>query len=185
VTGLPASDPRDTLARLLDDFLPEDPHEREMCALLRAFVRANPLCFERSLTAGHVTGSAWVIDPGGTLVLLTHHRKLNKWLQPGGHADGDPDVLAVALREVREESGLEDLRPLGKGIFDVDVHRIPARGSEAAHLHYDVRFLVEADPLETLRPSDESNEMSWLPLDRVQEWTAEESVLRMVRKSRR
>ena len=93
---------------------------------------------------GHITGSAWVVDIAGNRVLLADHAKLGRWLQPGGHSDGDPDTLAVALREAREESGL-DVRALDDAIFDIDVHRIPARGDEPAHLHFDVRFLVQAE----------------------------------------
>src|SRR5215510_11521790 len=98
-----------------------------MTAALRQFVAANPNCFERSLQIGHVTGSAWIVDLDRTHALLTHHRKLNKWLQLGGHADGDPDILRVALREAREESNLDAIRPVSENIFDVDIHVIPAR----------------------------------------------------------
>ena len=183
MTRLPLSDPRYALTRLLEEYVPGDPQEGEICARLRDFVVRNPGCFERTLAVGHVTASAWVIDPDGKLSLLTHHRKLDKWLQLGGHADGDPDVFAVALREVREESGLDSVHPLSKAVFDVDIHQIPARRSEPEHLHYDVRFLAVADPLEPLRPSDESHELRWLPMHRIEDWTTEESVLRMVRKT--
>ena len=96
----------------------------------------------------------------GDRVLLAHHRKLGRWLQPGGHSDGDPDTLAVALREAREESGL-DVRALDDAIFDIDVHRIPARGREPAHLHFDVRFLVQAEH-DRFRVSDESHALAWV-----------------------
>ena len=110
-----------------------------------AFVEQNEMCFERSLDIGHITGSAWVLDFHRTHTLLTHHAKLDKWLQLGGHSDGDPDTLEVALREVREESGLVEVRPISEAIFDVDAHLIPARGAEPEHIHYDIRFLAEAD----------------------------------------
>ena len=112
---------------------------------LRRFVEDNDDCFERSHRSGHITGSAWIVDLKREKVLLTHHHRLDKWMQLGGHADGDPDVLRVALREAREESGVEEIRALSESIFDVDVHEIPPRGDEPAHLHYDVRFLFEAD----------------------------------------
>ena len=89
----------------------------------------------------------------GDRVLLAHHRELERWLQPSGHSDGDPDTLAVAMREAREESGL-DVRALDNAIFDIDVHRIPARGREPAHFHFDVRFLVQAKH-DRFRVSDE------------------------------
>ena len=116
----------------------------------------------------------------GAHVLLTHHAKLGRWLQPGGHSDGDPDTLAVALREAREESGL-DVGALDDAIFDLDVHRIPALGREPAHLHFDVRFLVQAAH-DRFRVSDESHALAWVPAVGLGALTDEESVLRMARK---
>jgi 8-oxo-dGTP pyrophosphatase MutT (NUDIX family) len=115
-------------------------------------------------------------------VLLTYHRQLNKWLQPGGHADGDPDLLAVARREAREETGLTRLHAVSPGVFDVDRHWIPPRGDTPGHWHYDVRFLLEADPAEALIVSDESHDLLWVDLARVAVLNPEESMLRMVRK---
>lgn len=162
-----------------------DAHESEMCRQLAQFVEAHEDCFERSLLIGHVTGSAWVMDFERTHALLTHHEKLDKWLQLGGHADGDAHVLNVALREAREESGLASVRAVTDAIFDVDIHGIPARGAEPEHFHYDVRFLFEADRHEPLRITSESKDLQWVPLDRIEELTQEESMLRMVRKMRR
>jgi 8-oxo-dGTP pyrophosphatase MutT (NUDIX family) len=156
--------------------------EAEMRARLAAFVGAHENCFDRSLLVGHVTGSAWIVDLDRTHVLLTHHRKLDKWLQLGGHADGDSDVLRVALREAREESGLTSVRPVRESIFDVDIHLIPARKTEPEHFHYDVRYALEADRGEALRMSDESHDLRWVRVDEVAVLTQEESVLRMVRK---
>ena len=116
----------------------------------------------------------------GERVLLAHHRKLGRWLQPGGHSDGDPDTLAVALREAREESGLE-VRALDNAIFDIDVHGIPACGCEPAHLHFDVRFLVQAAH-DRFRVSDESHALAWVPAVGPDALTDEESVLRITRK---
>ncbi|MFV0258694.1 MAG: NUDIX hydrolase [Acidimicrobiales bacterium] len=108
-----------------------------------AFVEAHPDALVRSGPIGHVTGSAIVLDPVTRRVLLLHHAKLNRWLQPGGHADGDGNLAAVAWREVTEETGLGDLVVVMPAI-DVDIHRIPARGDEPTHLHFDVRFLLLA-----------------------------------------
>jgi 8-oxo-dGTP pyrophosphatase MutT (NUDIX family) len=116
-------------------------------------------------------------------VLLVHHRKLDKWLQPGGHADGDPDLLAVALREAREETGLTRLRAVSPEVFDVDRHWIPPRNDTPGHWHLDLRFLVEADPEEELIVSDESHDLMWVELTRVAVLNPEESMLRMVRKT--
>ena len=105
------------------------PDESETVARFEAFIDSHPDCFERSCPVGHITGSAWIVNRAGDRMLLTHHRKLGRWLQPGGHNDGDPDTLEVALREAREESGL-DVRAFDEPIFDLDVHLIPARRNE-------------------------------------------------------
>ena len=124
-----------------------------------------------------------MVDLERAHALLTHHRKLNKWLQLGGHADGDSDILRVALREAREESGLATIRPVSTAIYDIDIHVIPARGSEPEHLHYDVRFLLEADRAAPLLASRESRSLAWTPLTRIAELNPEESMARMVAKT--
>jgi 8-oxo-dGTP pyrophosphatase MutT (NUDIX family) len=176
---------RAAVLRLLRAHQPRaaDPHEAAMAAEIIRFVEAHADCLLRTCAPGHLTGSAWIVDAPRRRVLLTHHRKLDKWLQPGGHADGDPDLLAVALREAREETGLTRLRAVSPEVFDVDCHRIPLRGDTAEHWHLDLRFLVEADPAEALIISDESHDLAWVDLDRVAVLNPEESMLRMVRKT--
>jgi len=176
---------RQPLLEKLSRYRPVDEREMEMLDRLRSFVEGNSDCFERSLKVGHITGSAWVVDQTRSQALLVHHRKLNKWLQPGGHADGDPDVLRVALREAREESNLEVIRPVSDEIFDVDIHVIPARAGEPEHLHYDVRFLFEADPNAPLLVSHESRAVAWAPLAKIPELNSEESLMRMITKTSR
>jgi 8-oxo-dGTP pyrophosphatase MutT (NUDIX family) len=161
-----------------------DPHEAAMTAATLAFVQKEPRCAERALATGHLTGSAWVVDESHRLTLLTHHRKLGKWLQLGGHADGDLDLAAVAEREAREESGLRSLRLAAAQLFDVDRHWIPARGAEPAHWHYDLRFVFVADPAEALVVTAESKELAWVEMSRVIDLNPEESMARMVRKTR-
>jgi len=161
-----------------------DAHEAEMTADTIRFVEAHTDCFHRSQLSGHLTGSAWIVDPARTRTLLTHHRKLDKWLQLGGHADGDSDLRAVALREAREESGLTRLRLVADEPFDVDRHLIPERKGVPAHFHYDLRFVIEADPAEPPAISDESHDLAWVELGRVTQLNSEESMARMVRKTR-
>jgi 8-oxo-dGTP pyrophosphatase MutT (NUDIX family) len=180
-----AADGRSRLVDELDAYVPDTPRERAMLAQLRAFVAGTAACFERTWPAGHVTGSAWIVDRAGHFVLLTHHRKLGRWLQPGGHADGDPDVRAVALREALEESGLRSLAPATSDIFDLDVHAIPARGSEPEHLHYDVRFAFFGDPSEAPVASAESHAVAWVPLADVEHFDIDDSVRRLVAKTAR
>lgn len=148
-----------------------------------SFIGANPDCLLRSCLPGHLTGSAWVLSPDHKKTLLTHHQKLGKWLQLGGHADGDPDLLAVALREAREESGLSRLSVADRRLFDVDRHWIPGRGSEPGHWHHDFRFIIQADPAEPLTVSNESKALAWVDVAEVPALNPEESMARMVRKT--
>lgn len=116
--------------------------------------------FVRGRLAGHFTASAWLVDAAGERLLMTHHRKLERWLQLGGHADGDRDLAAVALREAEEESGLTDL-VVEPEIFDLDRHWIPGRGDVPGHWHYDVRYVVRATGGEDFIVSDESHALAW------------------------
>lgn len=174
---------RQFLLNKLSAYHAEDPEERRLLEVTRRFVEENEDCFERSLSIGHITGAGWVVNPDRTHALLTHHRKLNKWLQPGGHADGDSDVFRVALREVQEESGIDRIIPLSEDIFDIDVHEVPSHKKDLPHLHYDIRFLFEADMLAELKVTHESHDLQWIPMDRIKEYTGEASILRMVKKT--
>jgi 8-oxo-dGTP pyrophosphatase MutT (NUDIX family) len=137
------------------------PDEANLAEDFLMFLNAkNEDSFCRTNLTRHFTASVWLISPDGNEALLTHHRKLNRWLQLGGHCDGNSDVLASALREAREESGIEDIQPIGNEIFDLDKHFIPSRTTEPEHFHYDIRFLVRAATKEFL-VSDESNHLKW------------------------
>lgn len=116
--------------------------------------------YTRERTEGHFTGSSWLVSADGERVLLTHHKKLDRWLQLGGHADGDMDLAAVALKEAEEESGLTGL-VVSPDIFDIDLHFIPAHKGVPGHWHYDARFVVTATDNEAFAISDESNALAW------------------------
>jgi 8-oxo-dGTP pyrophosphatase MutT (NUDIX family) len=177
---------RHTFLTLLREYSPPSEVEQMKRDQTIAFVEAHTDCFRRELLTGHVTGSAWVVNPKRDKVLLTHHRKLDKWLQLGGHCDGDYDVLRVALREAVEESGVFDIIPVHPDIFDLDILLVPERRTatvfEPEHWHYDARFLLLADDTVPLQITPESNDLRWVPLNEVERLTEEESVLRMVRK---
>lgn len=138
--------------------------------------------FVRERFAGHYTASAWLVDGAGERLLMTHHRKLDRWLQLGGHADGDRDLAAVALREAEEESGLVDLA-VSPEIFDLDRHWIPERGDVPGHWHYDVRYVVRATGSEAFAVSDESHALAWRDIAGMLEDPAiDPSIARMARK---
>jgi 8-oxo-dGTP pyrophosphatase MutT (NUDIX family) len=147
---------------------------------------ALPHAFERDNLPGHITGSAWILDHSRQSVLLVHHGTLNKWLQPGGHADGEENVLNVALREADEETGLKNFHLLQENIFDLDIHPIPARKGFPDHLHYDVRFVFEANKKERVVVSEESHDVAWIPLSDLAKLTGNNpSVMRMATKSKK
>lgn len=174
---------RDSLLSLLAAYEPEAGAEAEMHRDTVDFVKEHPDCFERNLLKGHVTASGWVLSPGKDAVLMMHHRKLDRWFQPGGHCDGDPDVREVAVKEVLEETGITDLRTLNDGIFDVDVHLIPASKDIPAHYHYDIRFAFKIDDRQEVVLNSESKDVQWVPVSKVQDFEGSESILRMVRKT--
>lgn len=158
-------------------YLRANPDELELVDRFYSFINENVDCFDRNNLEGHVTGSAWLVSPDGRQALLTHHKKLGRWLQLGGHSDGEPDTLSVSQREAEEESGLK-VQPLGESIFDIDIHEIPARGGELAHLHFDVRFLFRARDLKFV-VSSESHDLRWVDLLNIEQFSNEWSVIRM------
>ncbi len=173
---------REKLKKLLYLYQPKDNVQKKILHKTINFVEENPLCFERTLSIGHITGSAFILDSTQKFGLFTHHKKLDKWLQLGGHADGDSDILNVALREAQEESGINDIQPISNQIFDIDIHTVPAHGKDPEHLHYDIRFLFETNKKNPLIITKESKQLAWIPLQKISEYTMEESVLRMVQK---
>ena len=174
---------RNSLLQRLENHQPSTQEETLFKEQMIKFIRENPACFERSLLIGHITGSAWIVDESRQFTLLTHHRKLDKWFQTGGHCDGDSDVLNVAMKEALEETGLHNIKTISPNIFDVDIHEIPERKGVPTHLHYDVRFLLEADRNEPLIISSESSDLAWVELTKVSELNDSQSIMRMVSKT--
>jgi 8-oxo-dGTP pyrophosphatase MutT (NUDIX family) len=185
--------PRRPLLDMLARYRTAFPLEGNVVDRVCALVEEHADCFLRTCRPGHITGAAWILSADRRRSLLTHHRKLDRWLQLGGHADGQWQVEEVALREAREESGMAtfDFVPIDGQLIplDVDVHEIPARYNDAgyvvedAHEHYDVRFLLVAHPNQRTFLSDESHDIGWFTPDEVLRLTEEESLLRMLRKT--
>lgn len=172
----------DGLAIALDDYGRRWPGEAGTVALFAALLRDPDAPFARTRLAGHFTASAWLVSRDRQRVLLTHHRKLDRWLQLGGHADGEQDLLHVALLEAEEESGLTGLQ-VQPGIFDLDRHWIPAHKCVPAHWHYDVRYVVRADQDEAFVVSDESHDLAWRHIATLAaDADADASLRRMARK---
>ncbi len=173
---------RKRLLDLLENYQISFDEDRDILKKFLQFIVENRQCFDRSFEIGHITGSSWIVNRARTHVLCTLHKKLDKWLQLGGHADGDTDVFSVALREAGEESGLSQITPLSDQVFDIDIHPILSKGS--THYHYDVRFIFEADSSEALKVSHESKDVAWIPLDGIETFTTEPSILRMCEKTK-
>lgn len=177
-----------------DKFAGKIPEEQEAIDRMTHLLESESACFERSLITGHVTGAGLVVTPDYSRVLLTLHKKLGKWLQLGGHCDGNPRVHETALRESEEESGMSpleivDVAPL-LGIeasgtpffFDIDIHEIPKRKSEPAHFHYDFRYLVKASHPEKIAITEESDDLRWFSFPEAQKITQERSMHRQFEK---
>lgn len=177
---------RRPLLAILDRYAAVYPEEMATVSRIRCLVEAHPDCFSRTCWPGHITGSAWIISADRQRHLLTHHRKLDRWLQLGGHADGEPEPHRVALREAREESGLSEftlVETAGQVLpLDLDVHLIPPAAPEPAHEHHDIRYFLIAPSDQSLRISDESKELRWFTTEELLKTTGEESILRMLRK---
>jgi len=150
-----------------------------------AFVEENKQFWQRSTLEGHLTGSAWILSADGGSVLLLHHAKLNRWLQPGGHADeSDGSLAETARREAMEECGIQRLALLSTTLFDVDVHEIPTRGHEPTHLHYDLRFLFSAqEGAEIERNLLETKDIAWVRIEELCKETTPQSLRRMALKT--
>ncbi|HVT04734.1 MAG TPA: NUDIX hydrolase [Thermoanaerobaculia bacterium] len=135
---------------------------------------------------GHITASAFIVHPATRRLLLHHHRRLNKWLQMGGHVEPGETAAQAALREGSEESGLRSLRFLQNNVLDLDIHPIPAGKGEPDHHHFDVRYLLATEDVDSIRPDPaESIDLRWFGLDEAANLMGEAGSLRVTEKIRR
>lgn len=177
---------RQDLLNLLDQHQTSFMEEAGYVARGRQLILQNEKIFERNQPL-HITASAWVVNPDRTRVFLVLHGKIHQWFQPGGHADGDTDVIRVALREVAEESGVDPahIHLVSERIFDVDMHWVDATAAAPAHGHVDIRFLVEIDDNIPVPGSRESHDVQWVDLYHVTRFNNNKSTHRMLEKTRR
>lgn len=175
-------DCKERLLALLATYQPLTVEQGTIQAKIMTFVQDHPNSLARNNYYGHVTASAWVIDPTGEKALLTLHRKIGLWLQLGGHTEDDPDLLAVALREVKEESGFTNLKSVIPGVFDLDIHRIPEIGSEPSHYHFDFRFFLQLQTHQPLIISEESIDLAWYTPEEILQLNTDTSVQRLCQK---
>ena len=168
------------LTGLLEAYVPHAGEERAYAEMLIRMRSSADVLSRNEFSPGHFTTSGFVVSPGGRLLLIFHNR-LGKWLQPGGHIEPeDTDFWASAQREITEETGLDNLDAIGDGIFDVDVHDIPAFRDEPSHTHFDLRFLFGAAGQPTA--GDGVGSVAWVAPAKVASYTDDRSVLRAVAK---
>lgn len=175
-SGGDLGDARAALRSALSTSPESDGHRRT----IEAFIDSHPDALYRTCLDGHLTASALVVHASEPLVLVMLHTKLGMWLQPGGHADGEGHLAAVALREAGEETGIDGLELLTPPV-DVDVHAIPERPGEPAHLHLDVRFVVRAPDSAVVVGNHESQELRWVTLDELDALASDDSLRRLAR----
>lgn len=173
---------RKNLREKLERYSPTDEKEIADKVKMLKFLNSHEDCFERSQSLGHFCGSCWLGNYDGTKFLLSLHNKYKRWVPLGGHADGDSDILRVAMKEAREESGLGHLEFVSEEIFDIGIYPFPKRDGTPAHLHYAVAFLIRASaPNESIKISEESLDLRWFekyPLDDMSNADEELEIMR-------
>ena len=166
----------------LQNYSQKNPLEIETADLFLELINSYEDCFTRDCLHAHITASAMIVNQDFSKTLLTHHKALDKWIQLGGHADGEKDALSVALKEAEEESGLKNLKFLSDEIFDLDTHFIPKHEEVFEHHHYDIRYLLQAHDSEEIIVSSESKDVQWIEIERVEKLTTSDSIKRMIEK---
>ncbi len=172
---------RNNLLNLLQEYKPTESEVKNKQDIIN-FVNKYSNCFERSLEIGHITASAWLLSKDMSKALLMHHNKLDIWVQVGGHCDGNPNVLEVAIKEAQEESGINNITPVSDKIFDIDIHLVPDYKNVKAHYHYDIRFLLRVNSNEDFVQNSESKELRWVRKNINDLPTQEPNIVRLFNK---
>jgi 8-oxo-dGTP pyrophosphatase MutT (NUDIX family) len=171
------------LLDLLSRYRAKDKREGDYKQRMEELLGGSDTPFSRDhFDPGHFTASAFVLSPDRSSLLMIFHSKLHRWLQPGGHIEpSDPDVIQAAMREILEETGVTGGTVIGDGLFDLDIHTIPARKGDPDHSHFDLRILLVSNSLEIAADTD-AVDAKWVPLSEVSEVESDESVMRAVGK---
>lgn len=172
------------LNTLLEEYIPAYEEEILYKSRMLDFINNYDNVFSRKQIFGHFTASSLLLNSDSSKFLLMHHKKLNRWMQLGGHCDEDEDVLAVSIKEAMEESGINEIVHLSDKIFDIDIHTIPSNSKEAEHFHFDIRFLLKTDGNDHFIKNEESNDLKWVLFEgfNPSEYSLENSVIRMIQK---
>lgn len=171
------------LIQTLQNYQGYDAQECSDIANTITLLNSTDHCFTRKDFPGHMIGGALLLSPCGTKTLLTHHHNLNKWLHLSGHADGETNILNVALREATEESGIDGIEVISGEIFDVDIHPVAEniKKQEPAHFHHDIRYLMRAPHMD-FKISDESNDLRWFSAEETNNLDMPDFARRMIKK---
>lgn len=169
---------------LLENYKPNNLKEVKYKSKMIDFYKNYNNCFSREQEYGHFTASSFLLNSSKTKFLLMLHRKINIWVQPGGHCDGDPIVLRTALKEAQEESGINEIKILNENIFDIDIHKFPKTREVDEHYHFDIRFLLKTDGNDDFKINEESLDMKWFSFKQVldNKLDYQDSIVRMVEK---
>lgn len=159
--------------------------EEEEVEQILGFIGSTDNLFGRDSKIGHITCGAWIVDSNLANVILVRHRRLGRWIQPGGHIEPMETPFAGALREAMEETGLEKLVLWRDGLFNLSVHLFPEGKDGPAHLHYDFRYLFFAPKTSRIIATDETDGVAWVPLDKISSYTGEATILAMAEKTKK
>lgn len=173
---------KNNLMKQINNLVPYDEAEMHAKNEILKYLKENDNYLGEDDTIGHITASAWIVNNNKDKVILTFHKKLEMWIQLGGHTEKNETVIDAALREAYEESGLEEIRVLDENIFDVDVHEFPEKDNNKSHYHYDIRYLLEADEDKIIKISNESKDVKWVKFDELDTLIEEKALKRMMEK---